>query len=73
LSLAREGAAFVLGARSVAIESQQQLVQPNEISELVAHLCREKAAAITMEDIQVNAARYLAGFRQTKANRRSNI
>jgi len=32
------------------------LVQPNELGELVAYLRREEAIAITMEDIQVNAA-----------------
>ena len=35
---------------------QQRLVQPEEIGALIAFLCREEAAGITMEDIQVNAA-----------------
>jgi NAD(P)-dependent dehydrogenase (short-subunit alcohol dehydrogenase family) len=35
---------------------QQRLVQPSEIGALIAFLCREEAAGITMEDIQVNAA-----------------
>ena len=35
---------------------QQRLVQPQEIGALIAFLCREEAAGITMEDIQVNAA-----------------
>ena len=34
---------------------QNRLVQPEELAELVVFLCGEKAAAITMEDIQVNA------------------
>jgi NAD(P)-dependent dehydrogenase (short-subunit alcohol dehydrogenase family) len=43
-------------AKMISQSPQQRLVQPNEIGELVAYLCREEAAAITMEDIQVNAA-----------------
>ena len=43
-------------AKMITQSPQQRLVQPNEIGELVAYLCREETAAITMEDIQVNAA-----------------
>jgi len=35
---------------------QKRLVQPAEIGALIAFLCREESLAITMEDIQVNAA-----------------
>ena len=35
---------------------QKRLVQPEEIGSLVSFLCREEALAITMEDIQINAA-----------------
>jgi NAD(P)-dependent dehydrogenase (short-subunit alcohol dehydrogenase family) len=43
-------------AKIISQSPQQRLVQPNEIGELVAYLCRDEAAPITMEDIQVNAA-----------------
>lgn len=37
---------------------QNRLVQPEELAELVIFLCGDKAAAITMEDIQVNAGAF---------------
>ena len=40
----------------VSQSPQKRLVQPQEIGTLIAFLCREEAAGITMEDIQVNAA-----------------
>ncbi len=43
-------------AKIISQSSQQRLVQPNELGELAAYLCRDEAAPITMEDIQVNAA-----------------
>ena len=43
-------------AKIISQSPQQRLVQPNEIGELVAYLCRAEAAAITMENIQVNTA-----------------
>jgi hypothetical protein len=43
-------------AKIISQSPQQRLVQPNEIGELVAHLCRKEAIAFTMEDIQVSAA-----------------
>ncbi len=42
-------------AKMITQSPQQRLVQPNEIGELVAYLCREETVAITMENIQVNA------------------
>ena len=39
----------------VANSPQQRLVQPEEIAELAAFLCRDEARGITMEDIQINA------------------
>jgi len=43
-------------AKIISQSLQQRLVQPNEIGELVVYLCRKEAIAITMEDIQINAA-----------------
>ena len=43
-------------AMLISQSPQQRLVQPGEIGALIAFLCREEAAGITMEDIQVNAA-----------------
>ena len=40
----------------ISESSQLRLVQPEEIGVLIAFLCREEAAGITMEDIQLNAA-----------------
>lgn len=37
---------------------QNRLVQPNEISALVAFLCTDAAAGLTMEDIQINAGAF---------------
>ncbi|HCX87104.1 MAG TPA: 3-oxoacyl-ACP reductase [Gammaproteobacteria bacterium] len=43
-------------AALISQSPQQRLVQPGEIGALIAFLCRDAAAGITMEDIQVNAA-----------------
>ena len=43
-------------ATLISQSPQQRLVQPEEIGALIAFLCRDEAAGITMEDIQVNAA-----------------
>ena len=43
-------------AMLISQSPQQRLVQPGEIGALIAFLCRDEAAGITMEDIQVNAA-----------------
>jgi NAD(P)-dependent dehydrogenase (short-subunit alcohol dehydrogenase family) len=42
-------------AKIVAQQPQQRLVQPRELGELAAFLCRDEALGITMEDIQLNA------------------
>ena len=43
-------------SRLIQQSPQQRLVQPEELGALVSFLCRQEALAITMEDIQVNAA-----------------
>lgn len=39
-----------------ASNPQNRLVQPAEVAELIAFLCGESSVALTMEDIQINAA-----------------
>ena len=52
-----QGASFEEEIGALVSQSpQKRLVQPQEIGTLIAFLCREEAAGITMEDIQVNAA-----------------
>ena len=52
-----QGTSFEEEIAALVNESpQKRLVQPQEIGALIAFLCREEAAGITMEDIQVNAA-----------------
>ena len=52
-----QGASFEEEIVALVSQSpQKRLVQPQEIGALIAFLCREEAAGITMEDIQVNAA-----------------
>jgi NAD(P)-dependent dehydrogenase (short-subunit alcohol dehydrogenase family) len=61
----RESASILAGksghsqAEEIAImgapNPQNRLIQPSEISALVAFCCSDAAAGLTMEDIQVNA------------------